>query len=286
MTANCATDLLRTLLFPTIMVRTLGSTLLRNHDCGPCFGCTCPSAAATQCGDFCNPLSAGRENSPLRLRAEQSDAVLCVGVFLGGLPLCVRSLRRCGCTVVCTTTGWDFRSVQREPVAVQELGAPAEQIRRHGAPRHHQVVRADLRVTGGLPPPLPCPVCCRLFSLLLLMALVGVHRGCCRRRRVAARCSICVRGRCKSRLFGSCVVACAAAAACVASRRRRCAFPRVASEWMVNQHRDSLASHIGHHDFLSFVAVAENESIGRVRYTMLEKMLAPCGLPPAKEEDS
>jgi hypothetical protein len=57
------------------------------------------------------------------------------------------------------------------------------------------------------------------------------------------------------------------------------------SEWAVNQHRDSLASHIGHHDFLSFVAVAENESIGRVRFTMLEKMLSPCGVPPVKEED-
>ncbi len=57
------------------------------------------------------------------------------------------------------------------------------------------------------------------------------------------------------------------------------------SEWVVNHHRDSLASHIGHHDFLAFVGVAENESIGRVRYTMLEKMLAPCGPPPAKEDE-
>ena len=57
------------------------------------------------------------------------------------------------------------------------------------------------------------------------------------------------------------------------------------SEWVVNHHRDSLASHIGHFDFLSMAAVAENESIGRVRYTMLEKMLSPIGPPPAKEDD-
>ncbi|RLN74847.1 hypothetical protein BBJ28_00022290, partial [Nothophytophthora sp. Chile5] len=56
-------------------------------------------------------------------------------------------------------------------------------------------------------------------------------------------------------------------------------------EWAVNQHRDTLASHLGHSDMLAFFAVAENEAIGRVRYNMLEKMLQPCGPPPQKEED-
>ena len=55
-------------------------------------------------------------------------------------------------------------------------------------------------------------------------------------------------------------------------------------EWAVNQHRDTMASHIGHRDFLSFAAVVENEAVGRVRYTMLEKMLQPCGPPPQTEE--
>ena len=50
----------------------------------------------------------------------------------------------------------------------------------------------------------------------------------------------------------------------------------------MNQQRDSTASFIGHADMLAYFAVAENESIGRVKYTMLEKMLAPCGPPPAK----
>ena len=49
--------------------------------------------------------------------------------------------------------------------------------------------------------------------------------------------------------------------------------PRLAtthSEWVTNHHRDSAASHIGHPDMLSFFAIAENESVGRMRYTLLE----------------
>ncbi len=33
------------------------------------------------------------------------------------------------------------------------------------------------------------------------------------------------------------------------------------------------------------VAVSQNDSIGRVRYQLLEKMLQPCGPPPEKEAD-
>lgn len=46
-----------------------------------------------------------------------------------------------------------------------------------------------------------------------------------------------------------------------------------------------MASHLGHGDILSYFAVAENESVGRVKYAMLEKMLQPCGPPPPKEDD-
>ena len=35
-------------------------------------------------------------------------------------------------------------------------------------------------------------------------------------------------------------------------------------------HRDTYASHIGHEDMLYFASVAENESVERIRYTMLE----------------
>ena len=54
-------------------------------------------------------------------------------------------------------------------------------------------------------------------------------------------------------------------------------------EWALNQHRDSIASYIGHHDLASYFAVAENESIERVKYTLKEKMLQPCGPPPEKK---
>ncbi|KAI9918183.1 hypothetical protein PsorP6_013157 [Peronosclerospora sorghi] len=60
---------------------------------------------------------------------------------------------------------------------------------------------------------------------------------------------------------------------------------RLSSEWAMNQHRDTLASHLGHTDMLAYFAVVENESMGRVRYNILEKMLQPCGPPPPKEEE-
>ena len=41
-------------------------------------------------------------------------------------------------------------------------------------------------------------------------------------------------------------------------------------EWGSNQHRDTIASHIGHYDMLSFFAVAQNDSVGRVRFQLLE----------------
>ena len=56
-------------------------------------------------------------------------------------------------------------------------------------------------------------------------------------------------------------------------------------EWAVNQHRDTYASYIGHHSLLAYSAVAENESIGRLKYQYLQKMLSPCGKPPKREDD-
>ena len=45
----------------------------------------------------------------------------------------------------------------------------------------------------------------------------------------------------------------------------------------VNIARDSYASYVGHHPMLEYFAIAQNESIGRVRYEFLQKMLLPCG---------
>ncbi|GFH45405.1 splicing factor 3B subunit 5 [Chaetoceros tenuissimus] len=55
-------------------------------------------------------------------------------------------------------------------------------------------------------------------------------------------------------------------------------------EWITNQHRDTLASHVAHYDQLSYYAVAQNESIARLRLNMLEKIYSPCGAPPKKED--
>jgi splicing factor 3B subunit 5 len=56
-------------------------------------------------------------------------------------------------------------------------------------------------------------------------------------------------------------------------------------EWLVNQHRDSFASYMGHFDLLNFFAISENEAKARVRFNLMEKMLQPCGPPPEKPED-
>lgn len=48
-------------------------------------------------------------------------------------------------------------------------------------------------------------------------------------------------------------------------------------EWLVNQHRDSYTSYLGHASLHHFFSVAQNQSIGRVRYQMLQKMAKPCG---------
>ena len=50
-------------------------------------------------------------------------------------------------------------------------------------------------------------------------------------------------------------------------------------EWAVNQHRDSYASYIGHHSLLAYSAVAENESIGRLKYQYLQAR-PPTPIPP------
>ena len=42
------------------------------------------------------------------------------------------------------------------------------------------------------------------------------------------------------------------------------------SEWLVNQHRDSFVSFIGHPNLLEFFAVAENESKSRVKFNFLQ----------------
>lgn len=56
-------------------------------------------------------------------------------------------------------------------------------------------------------------------------------------------------------------------------------------EWVTNMHRDTLASHVGHYDQMSYYAVAQNESMGRVKLEFIEKMLQPCGRPPVGKNE-
>ena len=51
--------------------------------------------------------------------------------------------------------------------------------------------------------------------------------------------------------------------------------------WATNIARDSLASHLGHADQVALFALVEGEAVGRTKYTMLERLLQPCGPPPA-----
>ncbi|CDZ96818.1 Uncharacterized conserved protein [Phaffia rhodozyma] len=56
-------------------------------------------------------------------------------------------------------------------------------------------------------------------------------------------------------------------------------------EWLTHQHRDTNAAIIGHPPLMSYVALADGESIGRTKFELLERMLQPCGPPPPKEDD-
>src|SRR6266511_3069676 len=46
------------------------------------------------------------------------------------------------------------------------------------------------------------------------------------------------------------------------------------SEWLTHQHRDTLSSIVGHPTLTSYLAIADGESIGRVKFEMTEVTLA------------
>lgn len=51
-------------------------------------------------------------------------------------------------------------------------------------------------------------------------------------------------------------------------------------EWLVNQHRDSIASYIGHLNLTTYFSIAQNLSRERVKTNLLSRMIQPCGPPP------
>lgn len=56
-------------------------------------------------------------------------------------------------------------------------------------------------------------------------------------------------------------------------------------EWILNQHRDSYSSYLGHFDMSNFFAIVENETKARVKFNIMEKMIQPCGPPTEKPVD-
>ncbi|KAI9163441.1 hypothetical protein HJFPF1_05054 [Paramyrothecium foliicola] len=56
-------------------------------------------------------------------------------------------------------------------------------------------------------------------------------------------------------------------------------------EWRTNIQRDTYSSIVGHRPLLSYIALAENEPVTKLRAQYIRKMLQPCGPPPPREED-
>ena len=56
-------------------------------------------------------------------------------------------------------------------------------------------------------------------------------------------------------------------------------------EWMTNIHRDTLAVLISNHNLLKQIAISENETLARVKFNLLQKMIQPCGPRPYKPEE-
>ncbi|CEH18397.1 Uncharacterized conserved protein [Ceraceosorus bombacis] len=54
-------------------------------------------------------------------------------------------------------------------------------------------------------------------------------------------------------------------------------------EWLSHQHRDTLASIVGHPNLLSFNAIAEGECRARIKHEICQKMLHPVGPPPRQD---
>lgn len=50
------------------------------------------------------------------------------------------------------------------------------------------------------------------------------------------------------------------------------------SDWITHQHRDTLASIAGHATLNSYLAIADGEAIGRVKFEMTEVRLSSCSL--------
>lgn len=57
-------------------------------------------------------------------------------------------------------------------------------------------------------------------------------------------------------------------------------------EWAEHQHRDSIASYLGHSSILEYFALAEGISVGRARLNLLERLHRPVGEKPESDSRS
>lgn len=55
-------------------------------------------------------------------------------------------------------------------------------------------------------------------------------------------------------------------------------FPLSYSEWLSHQHRDTYASIVGHPTLLNYMAIADGEATGRVKFELAEVRLRTCSL--------
>ncbi|KAK2601016.1 hypothetical protein N8I77_010499 [Diaporthe amygdali] len=56
-------------------------------------------------------------------------------------------------------------------------------------------------------------------------------------------------------------------------------------EWKTNIHRDTKASVVGHTPLLSYMALAQNEPMAKVRAQLIRQMVQPVGPPPPREDE-
>jgi splicing factor 3B subunit 5 len=80
-----------------------------------------------------------------------------------------------------------------------------------------------------------------------------------------------------------------------------CPLTTCVREWLTHQHRDTLASIVGHPTLTSYLSIADGVAVGRTKFEMMEvsfscgshihrsrslqRMLQPCGPPPSKDEE-
>ncbi|KAJ4767771.1 Splicing factor 3B subunit 5 [Rhynchospora pubera] len=68
-------------------------------------------------------------------------------------------------------------------------------------------------------------------------------------------------------------------------RKKEVTSSEKCSDWAVDLNWDFYASCLGRHSMLAYIALSENESIGRERHYFMQKMLLLHGAPPARAED-